>query len=165
MFFVNLADRLLRFWGQVWQYLCITFIWASLLQMYSLSYSLNSNKSNVPNAIFCIFCMVLCLAIPIVIFIYTHRQYYKIDYFSYFYRYGHIFILQLPQNQLPSSQHQINILISSLRYILLCIFISYLSNYYLQALILIIVVHLLYFIYEIFAKIQKNMIVKICTAV
>lgn len=150
---IEFSERVLNFWTQVWQYMFVALVWAGLLQLYNINYPRNSDRSCIPNAIFCISCLVLCLAAPIITFIRTHKQYYILDYFNYSHHYNHIFHLQLPESELPSSQHRIHVLIRCFRFVLLCLCFSYLCRYPLQALVIVLVSHVGYLVYKVFARI------------
>lgn len=150
---IEFSERTLNFWTQVWQYMFVVFVWAALLQLYNINYPSNSDRSCIPNAIFCIFCLVLYLAAPIATFIRTQKQYFDLDYFKYSHHYSHIFYQQLSESELPSSQHRIHVLIRCFRLVLLCLCFSYLCRYPVQALVIVLVSHVGYLVYKVFARI------------
>lgn len=144
---VHLAERVNNFWYQVWQYQYIVFIWALATQFYNVLYPEGADRSSLPNFILCGVVIVLVIGLPIRTFFYIRSKYYKIDYFEYNYWFQNIFYLQLQSCSIPTSHHRIHILVRNLRYICLILCFSFLSNYLIQSITLLMLNNLLYIVY------------------
>lgn len=142
LFICRTAERFFNFWYQVWQYMYITFVFNGLVQLHNLSYPIGADRSPVPNAIFCIVCLIVAVVLPIVTFMYLNKKYFKTDYFEYTYWYENILFQKLPSQSLPSNHHRILILVRNFRYYLLAICFAFVGNYPMVALVVIILLHI-----------------------
>lgn len=153
LYVIRLAERNNNFWQQVWQYQFIVFFWAACAQFYNTSYPLDSNRSHIPNIIFCVVCFGLITFLPTLTMMYLHRVYPKLDYFEYSYWYENIFYMQLPEDNLPNSQHRVNILVRNLRFSFLVIFFAFVGDFPIQSLVFTILIHAVYLVYIQIARI------------
>lgn len=60
---VYIASRILSFWYQIYQYMFLTFIWASLVQFHNFTYPPDSPRSPALNGMFCIASLLLFLTL------------------------------------------------------------------------------------------------------
>lgn len=67
----------MSFWSQVWQYQYLVLVWSACKQLYSLSYPLDSDRSQTPNTIFCILCLIAAVVLPILTTVLTRRAFAK----------------------------------------------------------------------------------------
>lgn len=123
------------------------------VQLYNFSYPSGSNRSAVPNGIFCIVCLLVVFALPIGSYLYLNYKFCNMEYSDYFYWYEDIFFQRLPTQSLPSNSHTIHILITNIRYILLAICFAYLGYYPIAASLLILLLHALNLFYTRFFNI------------
>lgn len=160
LFFIRTSERFLNFWYQIWQIQFLILIWAAFAQLHNLSYPPDSNRSSIPNNIFCFLVLLIMIGLPIATLIYLNKKYFRLDYFEYSYWYKDIFLLKLPAESLPSNQHRIYILIKNGRLFLLALIISFLGAYPVPTCTLLIILNLINLCY---IKVSHLEIYKICT--
>jgi hypothetical protein len=122
-------------------------VFAGLVQLYNLSYPAGSNRSAIPNDIFCFVCLLLIIILPIATFLFVSKKYSTMSYFVYAYWYENIFFQKLPVYSLPSNHHRVLILVSNAHYFLLVVCFVFLGNYPVESLVGIILIHALILAY------------------
>ena len=147
LFIIRIAERIMNFWHQVWQYQFITVLWCAALQFYNFSYTAGPSGLQVPNGIVCFLCLVGFLLLPPLSFAYLNKRYFRLDYFEYCYWYENIFFLKLPDESLPSNHHRVLIMVRNFRYLLLVVCFAFLRDYPIQCLIIIAILHVISWIY------------------
>jgi hypothetical protein len=153
LFICSTSERFHNFWHQVWQHLFITFTFAGTLQLYNLTYPPSSNRSAVPNAIFCFASLFVFIALPVITFHYLNNKYEEMDYSDYVYWNENILFQKLPIQTLPSHHHRVLIIICNARYLLLAISFAFISCSPMTALAVITLINMLNLAYLLSSKV------------
>lgn len=73
----NIVLRPINYLDQIWRYQFLATVWCCFMQFYNLSYPSGSNRSEIINALLCVFAFICSLAWPVFLGFYCRKYYYE----------------------------------------------------------------------------------------